>query len=124
MKSETKMIKISTRLVILLPEIVLKFPISRRGFLQSKNEKYIWGKYKNKIVLGELYWEFLGIVCMKYYKPIDKIPKLNVVSIKSIIKEFDIDRCDLYNPDNWGKENGRYYLIDYGINKYISTLYK
>ena len=118
------MIKLSTRLVIILSDIVLKFPISRRGFLQSKNEKIIWDKYRNRIVLGEIYWEFMGIVCMKYYKPINKIPNYPVQSIKSIIKEFDIDRCDLYNPDNWGKENGRYYLIDYGINKYISTLYK
>ena len=119
-----KMIKLSTRLVIILSDIVLKFPISRRGFLQSKNEKYIWDKYKNKIVLGELYWECLGIVCMKYYKPIDTIPMSSVLSIKSTIKEFDIDRCDLYNPANWGEENGRYYLIDYGISQYISTLYK
>ena len=35
------MIKISTRLVILLPNIVLKFPLSRRGYLQSKNERFI-----------------------------------------------------------------------------------
>ena len=118
------MIKLSTRLVIILSDIVLKFPISRRGFLQSKNEKIIWDKYRNRIVLGEMYWEFMGIVCMKYYKPINKIPNYPVQSIKSIIKEFDIDRCDLYNPANWGKENGRYYLIDYGISQYISTLYK
>ena len=118
------MIKISTRLAIILSEIVLKFPISRRGFLQSKNEKYIWDKYRNRIVLGELYFEFMGIVCMKRYQSINEIPKSNVLSIKSIIKEFDIDRCDLYNSDNWGKENGRYYLIDYGISQYISTLYK
>ena len=117
------MIKISTRLVILLPNVVLKFPLGRRGYLQSKNEKFIWNEYKTTYLLGTLYWEFLGIVCMKRYKSIDRIPKPSVMLVKSIIKEFDIERCDLYNPENWGTENDLYYLIDYGVNHYISTLY-
>jgi hypothetical protein len=118
------MIKISTRLVILLPNIVLKFPLSRRGYLQSKNERFIWNKYKATCSLGVLHWELLGIVCMKRYKAVAEIPTTIVMFAKSTIKEFNIDRCDLYNPKNWGKENRTYYLIDYGINKYISTLYK
>jgi hypothetical protein len=118
------MIKISTRLVILLPRIVLKFPLSRRGYLQSKNEKLIWNKYKSTDILGELYWEFCGIVCMKRYWPTSKVPRSKVLLTKSTIKEFDIDRCDLYNSDNWGTEKGKRYLLDYGINQYISTLYK
>ena len=121
---DRKMIKISTRLVILLPNIVLKFPLSRRGYLQSKNERFIWNKYKATYSLGVLHWEFLGIVCMKRYKAVAEIPTTIVMFAKSTIKEFNIDRCDLYNPKNWGKENRTYYLIDYGINKYISTLYK
>ena len=118
------MIKVSTRLVIVLPKIVFKFPLSRRGFLQSKNERIIWGKYKTAYPLGELYWEFLGVVCMKRYNPVDKIPTLTVLIAKDIIKEFDIHRCDLYNPKNWGIENKQYYLIDYGITQYISSLYE
>jgi len=118
------MIKISTRLVILLPNIVLKFPLSRRGYLQSKNERFIWDKYKTAYSLGVLHWEFLGIVCMKRYKPVIEIPARVVLFAKSTIKEFNIDRCDLYKPQNWGKENKTYYLIDYGINQYISMLYK
>tara|TARA_B110000483_G_scaffold7750_1_gene9106 strand:+ start:382 stop:771 length:390 start_codon:yes stop_codon:yes gene_type:complete len=121
---ENMKIKISTRLVILLPNIVLKFPLSRRGYLQSKNEKVIWGTYKNIYPLGTLYWEFLGIVCMKRYKSIDRIPNSTVMSVKATINEFDIDRCDLHNSKNWGTEDGVYYLIDYGISQYISTLYK
>ena len=118
------MIKLSTRLVILLPNIVLKFPLGRRGYLQSKNERFIWNKYKATYSLGALHWEFLGIVCMKRYKPVDEIPATIVMFAKSAIKEFDIDRCDLYNPKNWGRENKTYHLIDYGISQYISTLYK
>ena len=118
------MIKISTRLVILLPRIVLKFPLSRRGYLQSKNESLMWDKYKSTYSLGTLHWEFCGIVCMKRYKAVAEIPAKVVMFAKSTIKEFDIDRCDLYNPKNWGKENKTYYLIDYGISQYISTLYK
>ena len=119
-----KFIKISTRLVIILPYIVLKFPLSRRGYLQSKNESFIWGKYKTTYPLATLHWEFLGIVCMKRYKPINEIPRSTVMLLKYIIKEFDFNSCDLYNSDNWGTENGVYYLLDYGINQHISTLYK
>ena len=117
------MIKISTRLVILLPNIVLKFPLGRRGYLQSKNEKVMWNKYKTTYPLGVLYWEFLGIICMKRYKSTNEIPISSILLVKSIIKEFDIERCDLYNSKNWGTENDLYYLIDYGVNHYISTLY-
>tara|TARA_B110000495_G_C22754644_1_gene442013 strand:+ start:341 stop:703 length:363 start_codon:yes stop_codon:yes gene_type:complete len=118
------MIKISTRLIILFPKIVLKFPLGRRGYLQSKNEKIIWDKYKNNYPLGTLHWEFLGVVCMKRYKQVAEIPTKTVMLAKHIIKEFDIDRCDLYNSENWGIKNKQYYLIDYGISQYISTLYK
>ena len=104
--------------------MVLKFPLSRRGYLQSKNEKVIWNKYRAKYTLGELYWECLGIVCMKRYKAVDRIPTKTVLITKDIIKEFEIERCDLFNPENWGVENKTYYLIDYGISQYISTLYK
>ena len=118
------MIKLSTRLVVLLPKIVLKFPLDRRGYLQSKNEKAVWDKYKTAYPLGKLYWEFLGVICMKRYKSVDEIPSSTVMLAKASIKEFDIDRCDLYNSENWGAENEIYYLIDYGISQYISTLYK
>mgnify|MGYP003660207934 FL=1 len=103
--------------------MVLKFPLSRRGYLQSKNEKVIWSKYKYLYHLGVFHWEFLGVVCMKRYEPVEAIPTLTVMLAKSIIQELDIDRCDLYNPENWGIENEQHYLIDYGISQYISTLY-
>jgi len=38
--------KYSTRLVIILKNVVIKIPISRRGYLQGINEKMIWDKYK------------------------------------------------------------------------------
>jgi hypothetical protein len=117
------MIKISTRLVFLFRTFVLKFPLDRRGYLQSRNEKAIWDKYKSAYPLGELYWEFLGVVCMKRYESVDTVPDSVVIESKSVIKEFDIKRCDLYRSENWGKEDGDYFLIDYGINKYVSTLY-
>tara|TARA_R110000751_G_scaffold239698_1_gene340349 strand:- start:390 stop:686 length:297 start_codon:yes stop_codon:yes gene_type:complete len=98
--------------------------MSRRGYLQSKNEKVLWNKYKTAHLLGALRWEFIGIVCMKRYNPIAEIPHANVLIVKSRIKELNIDRCDLYNPKNWGIENNEYYLIDYGISQYISSLYR
>ena len=116
-------IKTSTRLVILIGKVALKFPLSRRGFLQCKNESRIWEKYKETQLIGTLHWECLGIVCMKRYEPVESIPILQIELAKSVMPEFDIPRCDLHNCLNWGTDNGRYYLIDYGINQYISTLY-
>ena len=40
-----------------------------------------------------------------------------------MMPEFDIDKCDLYKAENWGKSGDDYVLIDYGINNYISGLY-
>lgn len=116
-------IKISTRLVILIGKYALKFPLSRRGFLQCKNERRIWKDYKHTDLIGILYWECLGVVCMKRYEQVKSIPISQIEIVKSTIPEFDIQRCDLHNRLNWGIENGKYYLIDYGINQYISTLY-
>ena len=116
-------IKTSTRLVILIGKYALKFPLSRRGFLQCKNERRIWKDYKHTDLIGTLYWECLGIVCMKRYKPVERIPILQIKKVKSSIPELDISRCDLHNYHNWRIDNGKYYLIDYGVNQYISTLY-
>ncbi len=117
-------IKYSTRLVFLIGGLVLKIPLSRRGYLQCKNEKSIWDKYKNLNVLGELYWEKFGIICMKRYNNVNNINPIHISNIKKNIVEFDIDNCDLFNHQNWGiDENSNIMLIDYGINEYISKLY-
>ena len=84
----------------------------------------VWNKYKTTYLLGTLHWELLGIVCMKRYPQVHDIPTKIVIQAKTTIKEFDIPRCDLWNPENWGQEHGQYRLIDYGINHHISTLYK
>lgn len=118
------MIKISTRLVFLVFRIAIKIPLSYRGYLQGKNEKKIWLKYKHTKFLGTFYFEFLGIVVMKRYKPTNVTPHDRVKRIKSIIPEFNFQNCDLYNSENWGIQRSKYYLIDYGINEKISKLYK
>jgi hypothetical protein len=124
------MIRYSTRLVLLLGKIVIKIPLSKRGYLQSKNEKRMWSKYKNLNILGKLYWEWNGIICMRKYKPtnvflndIDHNFVDMVVGVKHMIPEFDIDKCDLYRVENWGMSGDDYILIDYGINEEVSNLY-
>lgn len=115
------MIKFSTRLVFLLPKIVVKIPIDKRGYLQGKNELALYSKYKNTKLLGELIAEFCGVVVMKRYNQLgSKLNEDMVMDIKNKIVELDIINCDLYNPDNWGENH---ILIDYGINEYISKLY-
>jgi hypothetical protein len=125
------MFRYSTRLVLLLPRIVVKIPLSKRGYLQCKNEKKMWDKYKDFGILGKLYWEWNGIVCMKRYDVVELLESEKekreftdtVFGIKHIISEFDIDRCDLHKVENWGKNNGDYVLLDYGINEEVSNMY-
>lgn len=125
------MIRYSTRLVFLLGKIVIKIPLSRRGYLQGKNEKRMWDKYNNLNILGKLYWEWNGIICMRRYKPANVLINQNeslkfidtVVGVKHMIPEFDIDKCDLYRAENWGRLGNDYVLIDYGINEEVSNLY-
>lgn len=117
-------IKISTRLVLIFREKVIKLPISYRGYLQCKNEKKMWDKYKHTNFLGTLIYERFGIIIMKKYTSINRIPEYVVHKIKNIIPEFDIPNCDLYNYKNWGVNDSLdYVLIDYGINEKISKMY-
>ena len=115
--------KYSTRFVIILKNLVIKIPISRRGYLQGINEKMIWDKYKEIGLLAEQKWMFMGIVCQKRYDGIQSIPNSVVKLNKSLMREFDFENCDLYNPENWGVENKEYILLDYGVNKQIASLY-
>ena len=118
------MLKYSTRLVIILKNVVIKIPVSRRGFLQGLNEKAIWDKYSQIAPLAELKWECMGIICQKRYTQSEVISVSAIKRIKAFIPELDFKNCDLYNSKNWGILGNKFILLDYGINKYISTLYK
>ena len=117
-------IRMSTRLVLVFNKVVIKIPLSCRGYLQGKNEKYLYEKYKGKGLLGELISERFGVVIMKTYPLASRIPEYVVYGIKKEVPELNIPNCDLHNVKNWGKdEHCNPILIDYGINQYISTLY-
>ena len=117
-------LKYSTRIVIVFDNVVVKIPISRRGYLQGLNEKKIWDKYHKLNLLAELKWMFMGIVCQKRYDTeLLIIPNRVVGVIKELMPEFDFDNCDLRSPANWGVDDKRYILLDYGINKHIASLY-
>ena len=117
-------IKVSTRVVLIFENRVLKIPISLRGYLQCLQEAYIWDKYKHLNLIGELYWFKYGIVCMKRYEPLKEVLHLDVFRVKNNIEELNIVMCDLYNRANWGEdESGKKILIDYGINEEISKMY-
>ena len=119
------MFRISTRLAILLKNIVIKIPLEYKGMLQGINEKMIWKKYKDVAPLAELKWELLGIIIQKKYKHVDFIPMEEVDKIKAIIPEFQFENGDLWNYENWGvDEQGNYILLDYGNSKYVASLYK
>tara|TARA_R110002126_G_scaffold63790_2_gene163578 strand:- start:5256 stop:5606 length:351 start_codon:yes stop_codon:yes gene_type:complete len=115
--------KYSTRLVIILKNIVIKIPVSRKGYLQGLNEKKIWDKYSDVTSLAELKWMWMGIVCQKRYDTVSSIPKSVVKHIKSLVPKFDFNNCDLHNPENWGTDGKKYILLDYGVTEYIASLY-
>ena len=109
-------------MVFLFPKFVIKIPFDKRGYLQGKNESILFNKYKKSKLLGELIFEFFGVVIMKRYKPLDSELKYSKIKeIKETIKELNIQNCDLFNPENWGEGH---ILIDYGINEQISKMYK
>lgn len=116
-------IKYSTRLVLIFSSIVIKIPINKKGFLQGYNEQKIWNKYNTVVNLAELKWMVLGIVCQKKYNIITEIPTKEVYHIKNMIPEFNFANCDFHNPENWGIENNKYVLLDYGNDPYIASLY-
>jgi hypothetical protein len=116
-------IKLSTRLVIILNNVVIKVPLNKKGYLQGLNEKIIWDKYNKIAILAELKWMFAGIVCQKKYNVTESIPKRIVNRNKKLMPEFDFNNCDLYNPKNWGVNGKKYVLLDYGVNEYIASLY-
>ena len=116
-------IKVSTRVVFIFKDHVVKVPISLRGYLQCKQEAYIWEKYNHLNVLGELLSYKNGIVRMKRYEPIAYVDYNDIANVKESIEELNIDNCDLYNKANWGQLNGKKILIDYGINEEISKMY-
>jgi len=118
------MIKYSTRLVFILRNIVIKIPVSRRGYLQGLNEKKIWDKYNNVTNLAELKWMWMGIVCQKRYNTVLSIPENVVIRKKELIPEFNFNNCDLYNFENWGIDGKIYILLDYGVTEYVASLYK
>jgi hypothetical protein len=116
-------VKVSTRVVFIFKNHVVKVPISLRGYLQCLQERDLWDKYKDLGLLGDLYSYKRGIIRMKRYDPIKAVDHYDIAIVKEAIKELDIDMCDLYNKANWGELNGKRYLIDYGINEEISKMY-
>ena len=117
-------LKISTRLVLVIGEVAIKFPLGRRGYLQGKNEKDLYSRYAETGMLAPLLWERFGITCLQRCDMAPSLPEEAILEIKRRIPELDIKRCDLYNIDNWGTRGGKPILIDYGVSEYISTLYR
>ena len=116
-------IKISTRAVFLIGKYAIKIPLSKRGYLQGKNESKIWTKYKRYPYLAPLLWEFLGIVCQERCRELDVFDACVVTEVKALMPELDIENCDLYNEENWGIHKEHQVLLDYGINESISKMY-
>ena len=119
-------IRYSTRIVFLIGNRAYKIPLSRRGWLQGKNEAKVWERYKSTNMLAPLIWERWGIVCQERCSPVlafNSSRKQKVRLIKSLIPQLNIENCDLNNPQNWGKWRNRIVLVDYGIDEKIADMY-
>ena len=117
-------IRYSTRLVFLIGNRAYKFPLSRRGYLQGKQESRIWKKYKDTEFFAPLVWECFGIVCQERVSSLDKFSHTRLELIRNTISELNIENCDLHNIANWGLHKDKQVLLDYGINERISAMYK
>ncbi len=122
--SELVSIKYSTRLVFLIKDRAYKFPLSRRGYLQGKQELHIWNLYKDTGFFAPLLWERFGIVCQQRIDQLDTLPQDRLQLIRNSVSELNIENCDLHNIENWGIHNNLPVLLDYGINERISSMYK
>ncbi len=117
-------IKYSTRLVFLIKDRAYKFPLSRRGYLQGKQESRIWNQYKDTGFFAPLLWERFGIVCQQRIDQLDTLSYDRLRLIRNTVSELNIENCDLHNIENWGIHNNLPVLLDYGINERIASLYK
>lgn len=117
------MIKISTRLVLLIGNWVVKIPIDRRGFLQCKNEKRLSREWSDKLPLLPIHKSIGPVLIQRRVHPLHGAPLETIQLLKSRIPEFQFDNCDLHNPENWGLTSRGPVLLDYGIDPYIATLY-
>ena len=116
-------IRISSRVVILTPQRVYKFPVNRRGWLQGINERAAWDEHKESGYLAPLIWSFGGVVCMQRVRPTQYVPPQMVLNVKMQIPALNIANCDLWNVANWGEYQNRRVLLDYGISEQVAAMY-
>lgn len=116
-------IRTSSRVVFMTPTRVYKIPVSRRGWLQGINERKAWERYKGSGRLAPLIWSLGGVVCMVRVTELTFVGEHHIKALKSLIPALNIERCDLYNPKNWGYHNNRIVLLDYGINAQVASMY-
>lgn len=116
-------IRISSRIVFLTPTRAYKIPFNRRGWLQGLNERKAWQRYKDTKRLAPLLWGFGGFVCMVRVTEITFVAQHQIKALKELIPELNIDRCDLYNPANWGYYKNETVLLDYGLSAEVAALY-
>jgi len=117
------MIKVSTRLVIVIGHYAIKIPLDKRGWLQGINEAYLWKKYPNQGKLVPMVWGWKGLVIQRRAYPLKDFKTKYAEILKREIWELNISNCDLYNPKNWGVYKGNVVLLDYGITERVSTMY-
>ena len=110
-------------MVILTKNRAYKIPLSYRGYLQGKNERKVWNEYRHTNLLVPLLYERYGVVIQERVEPVQSINKSIVQLIKKLIPQFQFDKCDLHNKDNWGLYKGQLRLLDYGIDEKISKMY-
>lgn len=116
-------LRVSSRVVFLTPHRVYKIPVDRRGWLQGKNERKAWHRYKDTGHLAPFLYSLGGIVCMRRVARADEVPPELIATVKSKIPALNIDNCDLWNLENWGEHEGRTVLVDYGISAEVAAMY-
>lgn len=116
-------VKISTRVVFLIGDVAVKIPVGRRGWIQGWNERKIWAKYAETGLLVPLIGSFGPVILQRRVEEVVHVCPITIARVKFQIEEFRFDRCDLWNPANWGRMNGEIVLLDYGIDRRVAGMY-
>lgn len=116
---------------------VVKIAKNIKGIAQNEVEHYISDNANSDLLAKVTYLSYdLKYLIMekadkvkhmssilKYFHVNSKSGLSNIREIKKIAERFDLVYADFFKPNNWGKINGRYIIVDYGFTRSVRQKY-
>ena len=118
-------------------EYVVKVAKNRRGIAQNEAEYRIASLSDNKLLakVQEVSADFRLLIMEKadtiqnilsvfeYLNVRSKIEFIQLEEIRDILYKHNLLLVDLYRPQNWGRINDRFVIIDYGYTQKVKNKY-